>query len=246
MPPTFGLLITYLYCMPSVKEAVFDASGFPFIYVFRQATGSVGGTTGMTILILLLLSMITISAAASTSRQVSRTSYKTMFVDHSQTFAFARDRGLPFSDWLGRVHPKWHVPVNSVIFTCIFTVVMSLINIVSSTAFGAMLSLGATALMATYIISISCVVHARMRSEPLPPARWSLGRFGMGVNIAALIYSCWAFFWSFWPNQYHVVPTNMNFAVVLFVGLLGLSLILYFTHARKVYEGPVAKVKRMY
>lgn len=166
--------------------------------------------------------------------------------DFRQTFAFARDKGLPFSDWLGAVHPKWHIPVNAVIFTLLFTTAMSLINIGSVTAFNAMLSLSSTALMATYIISIGCVVHARMRNEPLPPSRWNLGRFGMTINIAALLYSAWAFFWSFWPNSYQVNAVNMNWAVVLFVGLLALSIILYVTHARKVYEGPVVKVKRSY
>lgn len=68
----------------------------------------------------------------------------------------------------------------------------------------------------------------------------------MPVNIAALVYSAWACFWSFWPNAYHVNPVNMNWAVALFVGLLALSVILYVTHARKVYEGPVVKVRTVY
>lgn len=88
IPFTFGMVISYLYCMPSVADAVSDPTGFPFIYVFRQATGTVGGTTGMTVVILFLIIMITISAMASTSRQ---------------TFAFARDNGLPFGFWLGKV-----------------------------------------------------------------------------------------------------------------------------------------------
>ncbi len=88
VPFTFGMVISYLYCMPSVVDAVSDPTGFPFVYVFRQATGSVGGTTGLTVVILFLITMITISAFASTSRQ---------------TFAFARDNGLPFSSWPGRV-----------------------------------------------------------------------------------------------------------------------------------------------
>lgn len=88
IPPTMGLLLTYLFCMPSVADALTDPSGYPFIYVFRQATNSHGGTIGLSVVILFLLLMITISSAASTSRQ---------------TFAFARDHGLPFSGWLGTV-----------------------------------------------------------------------------------------------------------------------------------------------
>lgn len=93
IPFTFGMVISYLFCMPSVEDALSDPTGFPFIYVFRQATGTSGGTLGMTVVILLLLIMITISSLASTSRQ---------------TFAFARDNGLPFSRWLGHVssHPS--------------------------------------------------------------------------------------------------------------------------------------------
>jgi choline transport protein len=88
VPFTFGLLITYLFCIGNIDDAIASPTGFPFMYVFQNATGSVGGATGMTIVVLLLLIMITISSMASTSRQ---------------TFAFARDNGLPFSAWLGHV-----------------------------------------------------------------------------------------------------------------------------------------------
>lgn len=121
---------------------------------------------------------------------------------------------------------------------------MACINIGSTAAFNAMLSLSASALMATYCISLGCVILKRMRNEPLPPARWSLGRFGMPVNIAAVLYSMWAFFWSFWPNAYDVTPTNMNWACVLFVGLMIIATVLYFVRAKKEYEGPVAKVQK--
>jgi choline transport protein len=92
VPFTFGLLLTYLFCMPSVSDAVSTPTGFPFIYVFQTATNSTTGATIMVVVILILLIMITISSMASTSRQ---------------TFAFARDNGLPFSRWLGTVsrHP---------------------------------------------------------------------------------------------------------------------------------------------
>jgi choline transport protein len=251
VPFTFGLLLTYLFCIGDVTQALASSTGFPFIYVFQNATGSVGGTTGMTIVILLLLIMITISSMASTSRQ---------------TFAFARDNGLPFSKWLGhvsanpfiftppchstyqltqlaQVHDTWHIPVNSIIFTCAFTIVMSLINIGSTVAFNAILSLSTVALMATYVISVGCVTLKRLRREPLPDSRWTLGRWGLPINVTAFVYAIWSFFWSFWPNSMQVTAVNFNWACVLFVGLMGISGVLYAVHARKVYEGPVVKVE---
>ncbi|KAK3176011.1 hypothetical protein OEA41_007333 [Lepraria neglecta] len=88
IPMTFGLLIAYLFCIGDVSDAISSPTGYPFIYVFQNATGSVAGTTGLTVVILLLLIVIAISSYASTSRQL---------------FAFARDNGMPFSNWLARV-----------------------------------------------------------------------------------------------------------------------------------------------
>jgi choline transport protein len=134
--------------------------------------------------------------------------------------------------------------VNSVIFTIIFTICVSLINIGSTVAFNALLSLSTVALMATYVISIGCVVIRRFNTlQPLPPARWSLGRYGLPINIIALIYAVWAFFWSFWPNAHDIIADNFNYACVLFVGLMTISAVLYLVHARKVYDGPVATVE---
>jgi choline transport protein len=228
VPFTFGLLITYLFCIGNLEDAIASPTGFPFIYVFQNALGTIGGATALTTVVLILLIMITISSLASTSRQ---------------TFAFARDNGLPFSPWLAKVHPKWHIPVNSIIFTCLFTMTISLINIGSTVAFNAMLSLSTTALMGTYVISIGCVTLKRFRKETFPHAAWTLGRYGLTVNCIALTYAVWSFFWSFWPNAAAVTPQNFNWACVLFVGIIGSACILYYVHARKIYEGPVAKVQ---
>lgn len=121
--------------------------------------------------------------------------------------------------------------------------VLSLINIGSSVAFNAVLSLSCTALMATYCISIGCVALKRLRKEPLPPARWALGKYGIAVNGIALLYACWSFFWSFWPNSHDIAAVTFNWACVLFVGIMGIASVIYLVYARKVFEGPVVKVE---
>ena len=87
-----------------------------------------------------------------------------------------------------------------------------------------------------------CVTYRRLYHLPLPKCRWSLGRAGLPVNIVALVYSCWCFIWSFFPNAYEVTPVNFNWACVLFVGLMGFATLMYIFHARHAYEGPVVKV----
>ena len=88
VPFTMVICLMIVFCIGDITAATTSPTGFPFIYMFQNATQSVGGTTALTVLVLILLVMITISALASTSRQ---------------TFAFARDGGLPFYKWIGQV-----------------------------------------------------------------------------------------------------------------------------------------------
>jgi choline transport protein len=179
---TLGLimLVSFLFAMPSVEDAINDPTGYPMMYVFQQ-TMPMYGTVVLTVLMMILLMAGNISYQASTARQ---------------TFAFARDRGLPGSRWLGRVNPKLMVPINAVVFSAVFTILLSLINIGSSAAYNAIISLGIVAQMASYSTSISCVLYRRLTAPHLlPKARWSLGRWGVPVNGIAVLFAWQAFFW---------------------------------------------------
>jgi amino acid transporter len=225
----FILIITYNFTMTDVDAALNDPTEYPFIWLFRQAV-STGGVNALTIIILILVIASNISFNASTSRQ---------------TFAFARDKGLPFSSWIGKVHPTLHIPANAVALTCICSCLLALINIGSSTAFNAIISLQVCALMFSYTISISCVLFRRLyHPELLPQARWSLGKWGIPINAIGILYSIFAFFWSFWPNQTPVDAESFNWAIVLFAGTMIICGTMYFVHDRKVYTGPVVDVSR--
>jgi len=83
----FVVLIAFIFCIPDVDAAINDPSDFPVIYVFNLSMSN-NGTLGMFILFFILILIGGISYQASTARQ---------------TFAFARDQGLPFSSWIGKV-----------------------------------------------------------------------------------------------------------------------------------------------
>ncbi|KAJ5682362.1 GABA permease [Penicillium macrosclerotiorum] len=223
------LLISFLFATPSVEDALDDNTGFPFLYVFKNAT-SVAGVNGLTAIILIPVIFSNILFNASTSRQ---------------TFAFARDKGLPFSRWIGKVDARRHIPVNAIGLSCLFSCALSLINIGSLTAFNAIISLNVAALMYTYIISISCVIYRKIwLPGSLPPRRWDMGRWGLAVNIVALLYSCFALFWSLWPSNYPVTVENFNWSVVIFGGVFFISLGMYIVKGRKEYAGPAVIVQR--
>lgn len=81
------MITTFVFALPSVTDAINDPSGFPLMYVLRQAMPT-QGVIIVTVLMVFLLLVGGISAQASTARQ---------------TFAFSRDGGLPFSKWISKV-----------------------------------------------------------------------------------------------------------------------------------------------
>lgn len=221
------VLVAYLFCLTSIDDALGDATAYPFIWVFKQALPA-SGVNALTILVFFLVIAANIDYNAATSRQ---------------TWSFARDKGFPCHQWISRVHPKYRVPVNSITLTCTISCLLALINIGSSTAFNAIISLQLVALMFSYTISICCVLYRRIaHPELLPKARWSLGRWGVPINVAAVLYAIFAFFWCFWPPQTPVDAESMNYGVVMFVGVGLCCLASYVVQGRHIYRGPVATV----
>ncbi len=80
--------------------------------------------------------------------------------------------------------------------------------------------------------------------EPLPIGRWSLGRYGLAINVAALVLLTPIYFFAFWPAATPVSPQNMNWAVVMYGGVVIWSLVYYAIWGKHSYIGPVEVVKR--
>ncbi|KAI1981092.1 hypothetical protein LOZ55_000978 [Ophidiomyces ophidiicola] len=222
------LLVTYLFALPSVEDAIRNPSIFPFLYVFGNAV-SPTVVTIITSLIFILVVSSNISFGAAASRQ---------------TFSFARDQGLPFAKWLAAVDKTKHLPTNAILFTCICTSLASLIYIGVEVAFNVIITLYVSALATTYVFSIGSVLYQRIyHPDKVPPARWSLGKIGGPiVNVIALLYALFAFFWSFWPNTRNVTAKTFNWGGVMFVIVAIASIIMYLAQGRKVYKAPVSTV----
>ncbi|KAF2664356.1 putative GABA permease [Microthyrium microscopicum] len=222
------LVVSYLFALPSVDDAVAESSGFAFLYVFQQAM-PVKGVNAVTALLVIVLYWSCTTFNSSASRE---------------TWSFARDKGLPFSNWIGHVDVKRQIPTNAIWLSLILSCLMNMIVLGSTAAFNALISLQVVALMATYIISISCVLWRRIcLPETLPLCRWSLGRWGIVVNGLSLCYTAFAFFWCFWPQGTPVELDSVNWSPVMFVGVMVVSVVLFAVQGRKVYEGPVVSVE---
>jgi choline transport protein len=223
----FPLIVTICYHLPDVQAALDDPTEYPGIYIMRQAMSN-----GWIAVILAIMTAIVMASNVTYLAGVSR-----------DLFAFARDRGLPFSDWFSKVHTKRSIPRNANIFSCCFSAILALIYIGSPVAFYAITSLNTVSLLQCYVFAIGCVLWRRLtRPQTLPPARFSLGRCGVAINVAAVLYSLWSFFWCFWPQATPVTASGFNWAGPLYVLALIVSALYYFK-ARHQYEGPVMSVE---
>ena len=78
--------------------------------------------------------------------------------------------------------------MNAIIFSYVFAMLLSLINLGSAVALNIITSLGTGALLSSYIVSISCIIIKRIRKEPFLPRQWSLGKFGMPINVFSVLF----------------------------------------------------------
>ncbi|KAI7268495.1 hypothetical protein KC343_g4589 [Hortaea werneckii] len=92
----FGMLLALLYCQGDVMQNLESPTGFPFLEAFMQALRSLPWATAYTSILLVLLIFATVAVLAATSRA---------------TYAFARDNGLPFSNYLGHLHERSKLPI---------------------------------------------------------------------------------------------------------------------------------------
>jgi choline transport protein len=223
------LVITVCFAMPDLDKALNDSLKHPFLYTFRKGMSHPAPTV-ITSGILVLIFASNVSSLISTARE---------------TFAFARDNGLPLSGWLGVVDKRLGIPRNALIFTGAVSASVSLIYIGSADVFKLIISLNTSSIMLAYACSIGSILWRRTKHEDtLPHARWSLGRLGVPTNIAALIYAAWAFFWSLWPRERHFRTTTFNWGIVLLVGVSIYSILDFIFRGREKYVGPATLIEK--
>ena len=142
-----------------------------------------------------------------------------------------------------QVDARTNCPVRAVVVTYAFCILVSLISLGSSVAFNAITSLQLLALVFTYLLTIGCLVWRRLFGAPLPHGTWSLGRFGIVINVFAIVYSLYLVVFIAFPTEVPVSLSSFNWAPVMFGGVIVLALGYYLVHARKVYDGPVAYLR---
>ncbi|KAH8646232.1 amino acid/polyamine transporter I [Xylariales sp. PMI_506] len=224
------MLITYCFCLGDLDEVIESPTGYPYLQVFYNSAQSARGATAMAVFVIFISIFSNLTIVATASRQL---------------FAFARDEAVPFSSWFSNVSSGWDIPLNSIFTTFIFSALLSLINIGSPVALNSITSLATNSLLSSYICSIGCMIWRRWTNSPLLPSKFSLGRWGLPINIASEVFLVAVFILAFFPTTPAPNAAGMNWNILIFGVVIVFSMVYYFIHGRHRYVGPVEYVRKL-
>lgn len=119
---------------------------------------------------------------------------------------------------------------------------LALIYIGSTTAFSALVSLPLISLYLSYLIPIFFLLTRKVRGQQLPYGPFKLGRWGIAVNLFAIVYILYVVSFMPLPTILPVTSLNMNYAGPLVLAIIVLALIDWTFSGRFRFQIPVLKM----
>ncbi|KAK3324013.1 amino acid/polyamine transporter I [Cercophora scortea] len=219
-----GLFFIIPICatMPALADILTAPVGQALPYIYGVVMGSPAGGLGLTILVLLITFFCSVSITVAASRC---------------TWAFARDNAIPLSSIWSKVDERHGTPIYALALTTAVQMLLALINLGSSSAFVAFISVGVISLAVSYAIPIAISMwHRRLEVDN---ARWTMGSsIGWPVNAVAVLWIAFECVLFSMPQVLPVTEVSMNYAIVVFAGFMALSAVWYAVYAHRVYKGP--------
>jgi choline transport protein len=119
---------------------------------------------------------------------------------------------------------------------------LNLINLGSTTAFFAILSLNTLALYISYCIPILFFIMAKLRGDDIPYGPFRLGRFGLPINVFALVYAIFISIFLPFPPYVPVTGATMNYGGPVMAFVIIFAIADWFWTGRKRFQVPVDPV----
>ncbi|OJD32257.1 gaba permease [Diplodia corticola] len=227
----FVFLIALCFCMGSVEATAASTTGVPVIAIFHHSTQSVPAACALTSLITVIGLVCANSLTAEGGRAV---------------YAFARDRGLPFSGAVGAVHPTLRVPVGAILVTAVVQAAFDSIYFGTVTGFNTVISIATEGFYVSYAIPLFVRILARLdpTSKPLVAPHYSLGPWGgLFANVVGFVYLAFAVITFNFPTVDPVDRENMNYTSAAVGVVMIIAAGTWVTTGRKQYSGPEMEAK---
>jgi choline transport protein len=221
----FIFLIAVCFCIGDINAVAYTSTGVPLIQIYFDSTNSLVASCILATLIVI----IDIACANALLAEGSRSLY-----------AFARDRGLPFSSAISKIEKKHQVPVVAILLGTVVQMAFNSIYFGTVTGFNTVIAIATEGFYLSYampllvrLISYFSGTH-RQLSGP-----WAMTPIvSLAVNTVGLTYLLFACITFNFPSINPVTPDNMNYTSAAVGAIMFLATVTWFTTARKHFSGP--------
>ncbi|KAH9479261.1 putative amino-acid permease C15C4.04c [Psilocybe cubensis] len=217
------LLIATSFAVPSVSDILTTDLPLPMGQVFLNVLGKRGMLTIWSLII--VVQYVTGAAQAVDASRV--------------VFAFARDNALPGSRLWKRMNKYTQTPVNAVWFVIGVAALCGVLGF-SETA---LTSLAGSSVIGLYT-SYAAPIFLRITSgrNKLIPGPFSLGKWATPIGAVAVSWVTFVVLMLFFPPHQVTSAQDMNYSVVIIMGVFIFASLSWVISARKWFTGPVRNI----
>ncbi|EFL21421.1 putative amino acid permease [Streptomyces himastatinicus ATCC 53653] len=163
-------------------------------------------------------------------------------------FAMSRDNNLPAASLMARVSPRFQTPVLPAVIVGLLALGVLAVNIRQPQIFSVVTSIGIIMIYVAYLLVTLPMLVARVRGRwtPAGEGRFSLGRFGLPVNVLAVLWGAGMTLNLAWPREavYNAAPPHHRLqrcCAFLFVGTVSLGGFAYYWFVQRHRTGVLAE-----
>lgn len=210
-------MIICLFCIQSMDTVLDPPTGLPFVALVGETVGSQG-----------TLALFIIYVAHAIPQGVS-----IMTTASRLTWGFARDGGVPYSEYLAHVDGYWKAPVRALWAQGAVIALVGVLYFFTEAAIQAVVSVCTIALTISYALPIFAMVV--FGKSDIPAGKFSLGRLRPVINWVGLIYCAVTTVFFFFPATPSPTASEMNYAIAVFGAVLVVSIGFWFMKGKRTY-----------
>ncbi|GAA1706485.1 amino acid permease [Kribbella yunnanensis] len=226
------LIIAALMAAPSVTDGDLATQGLPYVLTSRLGT-----TTGKLLLLDVALAVCVCTLAIQTAAA-------------RMIFSMARDNVLPASPWLRRVSPRTGTPVAATVVPGVLAAVCLVVNVGNAGLFLGLASVCIMLLYIAYLMVTTPLLVRRLTGNGLSGGTdengrplFSLGRFGVVVNIVAVGYGLAMTINLGWPRADVYDPAGegwyLHYLPLITLAIVGIGGLIAYRAQRTAYLAEV-------
>ncbi|UZJ52475.1 hypothetical protein CBS101457_001795 [Exobasidium rhododendri] len=240
----FIILIVFLFVLSDFDSVTTSTAG-PLLEILYQATNNKAGAICLYMFPVISMAFAAIGILCASSRQ---------------THAFAKDKGIPFSNFWSKESVRWRVPIPAITMTSVWVIIFGLVYLGSSSALNAILSSSVVMLQWSYCVPVSLLlirgrglldVIANEEEERLGGGsngsngtpvqvtrRYNLGKFGYLINAWGVLFALFTSIFFLFPPDLPTSGSTANYAAAVVAFVVLLAAFSWIFDGRKSYSGP--------